>query len=173
MLLLRLLFRFKAFSFPNHKKTECTSKQTLCKTKQRLDAPLFSCSAPYCWMSMGTRYVQTPCSLKIMLIFLSVKLRQRKVDGKTVRGIRWPLMCHLKCSFVLRANCKTGGRLCYSCWFFLMSFAESWETTGISVTFTRTPLKEQQVRAFCKWQWYKTIKPEKMSQQFSGSRLKN
>lgn len=45
--------------------SQCTSKQTLRKTKQRLGAPLFSCSAPYCWMLMGMRCVQTPCSLKI------------------------------------------------------------------------------------------------------------
>lgn len=44
---------------------------------------------------MGTRYLQTSCHLKIMLIFLSVKRTKQKVE-KNVLGYCW-LMSEVTC----------------------------------------------------------------------------
>lgn len=60
----------------------------------------------------------------------------------------------------------TGGHLSYICF-----SAEFWETTHISMTSKKTPLKEPQVRVFCKWQWLSSI-VNTSKRQFSRSPLK-
>lgn len=66
---------------------------------------MFSFSVPYYPMWMRTRYLQTSCHLKIMLISLSVKLRKQKV-GKMFLGSSEVTCLAFTCVFcrILRDN---------------------------------------------------------------------
>lgn len=105
-------------------KTECTSEQTQCKTKQRLHSFVFF--DPVMLNVVVDEICAGTLIINPMLITVSVKLSKQKVLFRKVFA---------QCCMHYTVS---------------LSFVEFWETTGISVTFKKMPLKEPQVQLFCK-----------------------